>query len=149
MKGKILVGLQFFFLGALFVSSGTNDRALLTSITSGLLLTCSLLLLFRGFKDLGDALTPLPESKSGASLVTDGIYSHIRHPIYSALFLLTASVILWKQSAISVFLSVLLIGLLIYKSKYEDSLLRKKFSEAAKYQHLTPAFLPRIRNKDR
>jgi protein-S-isoprenylcysteine O-methyltransferase Ste14 len=147
MKGKFLVGLQFFLLGALFLSQSVGERELWISVLCVLMAILALTLLLRGFRDLGDALTPLPESKSGATLVTTGIYSSIRHPIYSSLFLLSSSVLLWKRSLPSMIISVCLVALLIYKAKYEDSLLKAKFPEAEKYQNSIPPFIPRLRKR--
>jgi len=145
MKGKILVTAQFMLLGLLALTPNQSDSLEALKILSVVLLVCATLLLIKSFRDLGDALTPLPESKEGASLVTSGIYRYLRHPIYSALFILAAGLVFWKQSTQSFTVSVLLIGLLVYKSKYEDSLLIKKFPEAAQYQQTTPSFLPHLK----
>lgn len=149
MRGKVLVGFQFLLLGLLFFSNSSGARELWQSLVSILMLLLAIFVLVRGFRDLGDALTPLPESKSGASLVTTGIYSSIRHPIYSSLFLLSGSVLLWKRSLSSTIISFCLFALLIYKAKYEDSLLRAKFSEAEKYQNSIPPFIPRLRKRNK
>lgn len=145
MKGKLLVAAQFIILGALALSPNSGRVTGPTIVIAALFLCASVILLVKSFRDLGDALTPLPESKEGASLITSGIYKHVRHPIYLALYLLSFGLILWKQSWQSIVVSILLIGLLFYKSRYEDSLLLIKFPEAAKYQNTTPAFFPRIR----
>ena len=145
MKGKLLVTGQFLLLAALFISPNLTKPSGITKLLCTLLIGTAIYLLVKSFRDLGDALTPLPESKEGASLVTSGIYKYMRHPIYLALFLLALGLVIWKQSEQSAAISALLIGLLIYKSRYEDSLLLKKFPEAAKYQNSTPAFFPRIK----
>lgn len=144
MKGKLLVTAQFMLLVVLALTPGVTTKPG-SAIAAIILLFISALMLFKSFRDLGDALTPLPESKSGASLVITGIYKTVRHPIYLALFLLAAGIVTWKQSWQSIAISILLIGLLIYKSRYEDSLLLIKFPEAAKYQQTTPAFFPKIK----
>ena len=144
MKGKLLVTVQFFLLGLLAITPRTSKVTGLERVAL-ILIMVSVVLLLKSFRDLGDALTPLPESKSGASLVTTGIYKRVRHPIYLALFLLGVGLITWKQSWQSIAVSALLIGVLIYKSRYEDSLLLIKFPEAIKYQQTTPAFFPKIK----
>ena len=144
MKGKLLVGMQFILLGMLAFTPSIN-RGFGATIASIILIFASVVLLAKSFRDLGDALTPLPESKAGATLVTTGIYGRVRHPIYSALFILAAGVVIWKQSWQSISVSLLLVVLLFYKSRYEDSLLFLKFPEAAKYQSSTPAFFPHIK----
>jgi protein-S-isoprenylcysteine O-methyltransferase Ste14 len=144
MKGKLLVTVQFVLLGVLATTPSVN-RSSGAALAAIILILAAVALLLKSFRDLGDALTPLPESKEGASLVTSGIYKYLRHPIYLALFLLAAGLVLWKQSWQSIAVSILLIGLLIYKSRYEDSLLKIKFPESANYQNSTPAFFLKIR----
>lgn len=145
MKGRLLVAGQFLLLIALAFSPVGHLQIGPLRIIGILLFLLALLVLRKSFRDLGDALTPLPESKAGAELVTTGIYGRVRHPIYSALFLLGTSLALWKQSAAALSQTLLLVILLSYKARYEDSLLRSKFPEAQEYQEEVPAFIPRPR----
>jgi protein-S-isoprenylcysteine O-methyltransferase Ste14 len=145
MKGKLLVTLQFIFLFALALLPGSQDGSQLRSVLAALLALLAILILFRAFRDLGSALTPLPESKQGAELVTTGIYSKIRHPIYSALFILALAAYLWKVSSGVLIAALLLTALLVYKARYEDQILREKFPESIEFQKSIPAFLPKFR----
>lgn len=142
MKGKILVTLQFVLLGLLAAAPGSTNRSPFSIWLSVISATIGITLLIKSFRDLGAALTPLPESKEGAELVTSGIYKYIRHPIYSALMLIATGVIIWKWSLASLVIAIALLLLLFYKARYEDSLLRIKFLDAEYYQESTPAFLP-------
>jgi len=47
----------------------------------------ALLFFFKGFWDLGHSLTPLPYPRKDGELVQTGVYSVVRHPIYSGLIL--------------------------------------------------------------
>ena len=145
MKGKLVVTLQFILLFALALLPGSKESSQLRSALAALLALLAVLILFRAFRDLGSALTPLPESKEGADLVTSGIYSYLRHPIYSALFLLTLAAYLWKQSGSVLITAFLLTALLLYKARYEDQILREKFPESIEFQKSIPAFLPKFR----
>ena len=145
MKGKLLVTLQFIFLFALALLPGSQDSSRLRSVLAALLALLAVFILFRAFRDLGSALTPLPESKQGAELVTTGIYSKIRHPIYSALFILALAAYLWKVSGGVLIAALLLTALLVYKARYEDQILREKFPESIEFQKSIPAFLPKFR----
>lgn len=145
MKGKLLVTLQFIFLFALALLPGSQDSSRLRSVLAALLALLAVFILFRAFRDLGSALTPLPESKQGAELVTTGIYSKIRHPIYSALFMLALAAYLWKVSGGVLIAALLLTALLVYKARYEDQILREKFPESIEFQKSIPAFLPKFR----
>ncbi len=145
MKGKLLVTLQFIFLFALALLPGSQDSSRLRSVLAALLALLAVFILFRAFRDLGNALTPLPESKQGAELVTTGIYAKIRHPIYSALFILALAAYLWKVSSGVLIAALLLTALLVYKARYEDQILREKFPESIEFQKSIPAFLPKFR----
>jgi protein-S-isoprenylcysteine O-methyltransferase Ste14 len=141
----LLVTLQFIFLFALALLPGSQDSSRLRSVLAALLALLAVFILFRAFRDLGSALTPLPESKQGAELVTTGIYSKIRHPIYSALFMLALAAYLWKVSSGVLIAALLLTALLVYKARYEDQILREKFPESIEFQKSIPAFLPKFR----
>jgi protein-S-isoprenylcysteine O-methyltransferase Ste14 len=124
---------------------GSQGSSRLRSVLAALLALLAVFILFRAFRDLGSALTPLPESKQGAELVTTGIYSKIRHPIYSALFMLALAAYLWKVSGGVLIAALLLTALLVYKARYEDQILREKFPESIEFQKSIPAFLPKFR----
>ena len=145
MKGKLLVTLQFILLFALAVLPGSKDSSLVRSVLAALLAILAILILIRAFRELGSALTPLPESKEGAELVTSGIYSQVRHPIYSALFILALAAYLWKLSGSVLITAFLLTALLLHKARYEDQILREKFPESIEFQKSIPAFFPKFR----
>ena len=52
-----------------------------------LLLLVGLALAAQAFWRLGPSLTPLPDPKPGAALVTSGAYGRCRHPLYQAVLL--------------------------------------------------------------
>ena len=52
----------------------------------GGLMVGSLYLFWRAYTDLGDNWSPKIDIKEGQELVTDGIYSTIRHPVYAAMW---------------------------------------------------------------
>ena len=145
MKGKLLVTLQFILLFALAVLPGSKDSSLVRSVLAALLAILAILILIRAFRELGSALTPLPESKEGAELVTSGIYSQVRHPIYSALFILALAAYLWKLSGSVLITAFLLTALLLNKARYEDQILGRKFPESIAFQKSIPAFFPKLR----
>lgn len=145
MKGKLLVAMQFLLLASLALSESSKSASRLEIFTAITLALLVVFILLKSFKDLGSALTPLPESKEGAELVTSGIYSYLRHPIYSALFLLTLAAYLWKQSESVLITALLLTALLLYKARYEDQILREKFPANIEFQKSIPAFFPKFR----
>jgi protein-S-isoprenylcysteine O-methyltransferase Ste14 len=97
-----------------------------------------------GFQALGDNLTPLPSPKQNASLVQSGIYRHVRHPIYSALILLSFGWSLLRNNATGLVFSAILASLLDRKATYEEELLSQRFSDYPSYRRRVAKFLPRI-----
>lgn len=147
MKGKVIVAIQFLLLGLMVLVPGSGDANRSTLIVGTLVIIAGAGLVAKSFRDLGDSLTALPESKAGATLITTGIYAKIRHPIYSALFLISIGFLIVKQSMASALVFFLLNMLLWYKSNYEDRILIAKFPEAAAYQKSTPAFIPTFKKR--
>lgn len=86
--------------------------------------------------------TPAPPDK----LTTGGLYRWVRHPLYSAGLLF-----MWLTPVMTVNLLVVLIAATIYiiaGAYYEERKLLRQFGEAyARYQAVTPMFIPQWRNK--
>ncbi|MEY3028754.1 MAG: hypothetical protein RL198_151 [Actinomycetota bacterium] len=93
---------------------------------------------------LGSSLTASPIPRARASLVTTGLYSRVRHPIYFGILLAGFGILLdagyWPQ------LIILLMLWLVLKTKadFEESLLRQRFPDYAAYAQRTPQLIPRI-----
>ena len=85
-----------------------------------------------------------PEVKRSARLVTDGIYAHVRHPMYLAVLLgmlaaLAADPRGWRIGA---WLGLLLV--LLAKARREENYLGARFPEYAAYMRRTRRLLPRL-----
>lgn len=87
-------------------------------------------------------LSALPEIKSNSPLQTGGPYRWVRHPMYSALLVLTLALVLEEFSYLRGGVwGVLLIDLLL-KLQYEEVLLRQTFPEYEEYQTHTHKLIP-------
>ena len=71
---------------------------------------------------LGRGLTPLPLPNGVVGLVTSGPYRWVRHPMYTAVMLVTAGVAVRSGSWLIVTLTALLAALFRVKSAWEPSL---------------------------
>lgn len=147
-RGYIYVAGQFLLLAILFTAPRMpNPYGPLSDLLSYLgiaLIVSGVVILIMSFTKLGKSLTANPVPKEDGVLVVDGLYSRVRHPIYFALLLLAAGVILdagwWPQLIIG---AMLYIQLLI-KASFEESLLKKKYPTYAAYAAKTPRFFPRL-----
>jgi len=114
------------------------------SITCGGLMFLSLTIAVKGFRDLGKNLSPGPLPSSGNTLVTEGIYSHVRHPLYSSLVILATGWSFFTQSFGAGFGTLALLVFLLVKSRAEEIGLKKIHSGYDEYVKRTGAFVPRL-----
>lgn len=95
-----------------------------------------------GLVDMGSSLSPWPVP-TGDELVTDGIYSKVRHPLYAGLLAIMAGFSVLTGSAPRLLLTAALWYTLDLKSDYEEKELIKEHAEYEAYQEEVPGkFFP-------
>ncbi len=87
-------------------------------------------------------LNVLPDIRAGSRLIRHGPYRYIRHPMYSALLLMTLALILDAYSMERLMMWILLVGDLWVKLMYEEKLLGQHFGEYQDYQKHTKRLIP-------
>lgn len=100
------------------------------------------------FLRLGKSLTIFPSPKKDATLQTSGLYSRIRHPIYTGVILsaLGGAILLLDGSKLLV--GIALWVLFYYKSRYEEVRLRRHYGqEYVAYQQKAGRFFPKGKQK--
>lgn len=85
-------------------------------------------------------IVPTPDAR--AELVTSGIYSQVRHPIYTAVLLGGLGMALAHGHGIPLLVAVALILFFIIKARYEETLLSKAYPQYTAYMERTGRFLP-------
>jgi len=144
-KGRMLVFLQFgmIIILAMYPDSTTVDSR--TNIFGTIVIAIGLILLFAGFRGLGKSLTANPVPNQDGVLVTKGIYSVVRHPIYLGLLIITFGLVVssgvWGQIIVWVALAMLL----VYKMRWEEVLLTAKYKDYAEYMTKVPAIIPGLK----
>ncbi|MBW7991248.1 MAG: isoprenylcysteine carboxylmethyltransferase family protein [Planctomycetes bacterium] len=106
----------------------------------------ALLLLWRSHADLGRNWSPIPQIRPEHSLVTNGIYHHIRHPMYAAhlLWAIAQGLLLENWLAGWAFLVVFVPFYLIRVPKEEQMMLEQFDEQYRQYISRTGRIIPRF-----
>lgn len=91
---------------------------------------------------LNTNLSPFPTPKSGSSLIKNGVFTWVRHPIYSGVLLGLLGLSLYYQSRYKMGVVALLFFLLYFKTSYEEQRLETVFKEYTDYKSKTKRFIP-------
>ncbi len=91
---------------------------------------------------LGRNLTPFPEPRPRAELVTEGPYRHARHPIYGGVLLAAAGWTLVNGSLALALLTLLALAFFDAKRRFEERALRRRFGTYERYRSVTRVFIP-------
>ena len=108
----------------LFPPSGVRQ---IVDTIGGALVVCGLALISLGIASLGTNLTPLPQPRDEHSLVTDGAYEIVRHPMYSGVVLGALGLSLATGDEARLALSGLLFWILDQKATYEEEFLVERY----------------------
>jgi len=90
-------------------------------------------------------LSAYPQPNSNAMLITKGIYSYIRHPIYSGFIFFSCGTALLVGNFLSISVAILSLGFYYFKSSYEEKKLIEAYSDYIEYRKGTGRFLPHLK----
>ena len=147
-RSYTLVLMQFLLIALLLLSprqeSPYGDASEIVAFIGVILISLGSGVLLFSFVALGNSLTALAIPKDNGTLVTHGIYSRVRHPIYFGLLVMCLGVMLdagyWPQ----VIVVMLLYVLLGKKADFEETMLRERYPQYKQYAERTPRFFPRL-----
>lgn len=141
---RLLVAGQFALIGILVLLPNAHDWAVPTALT----VACTaatvlgLAVIVVGATGLGRGLTATPLPNAHAQLRTGGLYRYARHPIYSGLMLMMASITVASGSGLRLLVLAALVLLLNVKARWEETRLARRFEGYAAYAAHTPRFVP-------
>jgi outer membrane protein len=151
-RGGWWVVAQFALMGAVTVSGPTRpgpDASRTGLLAGGILIALGAAVGIAGALALGRHRTAYPTPKPGAALVQHGIYTRLRHPLYTSLMLLGFGWGLIWASATALVLTVLLCLQLRLKAAFEERHLMEVHPAYAEYARRVPRFLPGLRDGGR
>jgi protein-S-isoprenylcysteine O-methyltransferase Ste14 len=141
---RLLVAGQFLLIGILVLLPNRHDWPVNTALT----VACSaatvlgLAVMVIGATGLGRGLTATPLPNAHAQLRTGGLYRYARHPIYSGLMLMMASITVASGSVLRLLTLAALVLLLNGKARWEETRLAQRFEGYGDYAARTPRFVP-------
>jgi protein-S-isoprenylcysteine O-methyltransferase Ste14 len=144
-KGKRLVFLQFALIIVLAIFPDSANVSSALNIGGTVLIAIGLVLLFAGFRGLGKSLTANPVPNADGVLVTTGIYSIVRHPIYLGLLIITLGLVVSSGVWAQIIVWVALVVLLVYKMRWEEVLLSAKYKGYTDYMAKVPGIIPGLK----
>jgi protein-S-isoprenylcysteine O-methyltransferase Ste14 len=110
------------------------------------IMACSLLIFWRAHYDLKANWSPSLELYEGHTLITNGIYRYIRHPMYASLLLANIAQILLIQNWIAGPISIIVFILFYtFRSRAEEKMMIESFGDQYReYKKATGAILPKL-----
>ena len=144
-KGNVLVAVQFILIAVILLMASDEVNVPWLYFGGVLFIAPGIIILVISFKNLGRSLTANPVPLDKGTLVETGIYKYVRHPIYTGLLLATLGSVVQSMALVKFVVWLALLALLIYKSRFEEQLLMKKYSTYSEYMKRTGRFVPRLK----
>lgn len=127
----------------IFADFGRNFEATTMTITIARVLEgLALAILFVSIYDLRHSLSIAPQPVENGELQSGGIYKYIRHPMYTAVFLVTTGIALNSGSYWKFVVALLIFIFFRIKTQYEEGLLKAKHPGYKKYMKNTGKYFP-------
>lgn len=116
------------------ITGGSPAVAFIVDAVTSVMFFIAIILMGKGFRQI---------HKAHGELVTDGMYAYVRHPQYSALFLLIISLLIQWPALLSWLLAPILLVTYLRLARREEREMIEKFGERyLVYRTSTPAFVP-------
>ena len=136
-KDSILVMVQFGLIILHFISidySIINKELTVTEFLGLGVVSFGLILITLSLITLGRNLSPFPIPREKGNLITNGIYSRIRHPMYFGLISISTGNCFFNFSFMKLILALLLIIVLSIKIRIEEQYLLLRFPNYTIYK---------------
>ena len=139
IKSYLLVTLQFSLIGVLFFSSKNFD---FNSLSIGFIISSIVLLIWAILAMQTSKLRVRPEPSETATLITKGPYKLIRHPMYTAVLIGCAALLIHEFSITRLLMFITLTLVLLIKLNWEEKMLGEKFIDYKSYTKTSYKLIP-------
>ena len=129
----LIISLHFIKLEFLHNLEITNGNSILNFLGLTIIVIASIIMSF-AIKDIGSNLSPFPRPKTEGKLITNGIYSFMRHPMYYSLILFSFGIFIINFNFYYLCLFISLVLVIKFKIILEEKYLNKKFKNYLSYK---------------
>lgn len=145
-KGIAFVTIQLLLIIAYFLVPNPITISIYKPIAlaSGIVAIFGIILTTLATVQLNTRLSPLPQPKANAVLIRAGTYKHIRHPIYSGIFLFALGWALYDGNLARLVIACAPLVLFNLKARYEEQLLEVVFDDYPAYKAKTGRLFPKF-----
>lgn len=145
-KDIFFVAIQFFLFGLFFfnlnsLNFGVSD---VLQLLGSVVFVIGMLIVFLSVLRLNRNLSAFPTPKKDGNLIETGLYKYIRHPIYTGIVVAGLGFSVYSESGFRLIVTLLLLVLFYFKSKYEEQKLIDVFSDYKAYMKRAGRFLPKL-----
>jgi protein-S-isoprenylcysteine O-methyltransferase Ste14 len=131
----------FVMMSVALVPQGDIGPVMLSIAT--FLIVVGTLLSIHCLRQLGRSFSIAPTARK---LVTGGVYSVVRHPLYAAELIAIAGVVMSIGNPLAAAIGALWLFLQIARAHYEERVLTETFPEYADYTRRVPMLVPSLRS---
>ena len=146
------MALQAAFAAGLLVATRIDSTTLISSLDSGsstLMSTialglgvCAILLGAVALLQMRNSFRVKPTPRPDATLVREGIYRHLRHPMYSAVLGICAAITLHHRTVAVLAMALLNLVFYVLKARYEEGRLDAHYASYAAYRARSWGLIP-------
>ena len=149
-KDLLFVLVQFILFALYFIDWNFLEYSIPDWLcyTSMVILSIGLLIILLGILNLNESISVFPSPKKDSSLISNGIYRYIRHPIYAGILIAMFAYSVYDVSIIKFLITTALAIVFHLKSSFEEKLLIERYKEYDDYKNKTGRFFPKRKNNE-
>jgi protein-S-isoprenylcysteine O-methyltransferase Ste14 len=135
----------------MLIAAGVRGRAdiegpmLVLAVTLGtILIGIGAWLIVAGIRGLRESATPMPKPREDGSLIVDGVYAYVRHPVYLGVIVVAFGWAVAMDSFLALIVAAIYAVFLDLKSRREEVWLRAMYPDYDEYARRTRRLIPYV-----